>query len=363
MDPAKFFSTNFSQASARFRDEAAARGLSVKTYPHPDTGPQGEPLETLACAFGPDDADHVLVLNSGTHGTEAFIGAGVLIGVLQNAEAFKALAPRTRFVLIHIINPYGAAWGRSMNEDNVDLMKNLTYGDHVAPTDPLFEALDDLIDLKSLRGPDTVAERIARRKDFLAEHGADRIMRALKKGQSVRPKSICFNGVSASWSKRTLDAILRETLAGCSNAVFVDLHSGVGAWGEAYVMAAGDDASKARIRAWLGDIVHEIDLPMTPPALSTLAAFAPPGGFAAAIIEGGTVTFDDAFRDVMWLEMHHHIYGDPLSPEATANKAKFAAYYDPRSDAWRRIFWANIQPVLGTLAEKLEAWPAAKEHA
>lgn len=360
MDAAAYFSTSVPEASARFRAAAAARGFGVQVYPHSGHGPRKEPLETLVCQFGPDDSEHVLVLNSGTHGTEAFVGAGVLMGLLANAEDFLALAPRTRFVLIHIINPYGAAWGRYVNEDNVDLMKNLTYGDMVAPTDPLFEPFDDLIDLASLHDADAVVERAARRKDFLAAHGADRIMRALKKGQSARPNSICYNGVAATWSKRTLDAILKDVLADCGNAVFIDLHSGVGAWGEAYVMAAGDETSKARIRGWLGDTAHEIDLPMTPPALSTLSAFAPPGGFAAAIIEGGTVTFDDAFREIMWLEMYHHLYGDPLSAEALANKAKFAAYYDPRSDEWRRVFWENISAVLKTVAVNLEAWPAAK---
>ncbi len=138
MDPARFFSIDLTEATARFREAASAAGLAVETWTNPHRGPAGEALETLSCEFGPPDAANVLVLNSGVHGTEAFVGAGLMLGILSDPQGFLRNAPNTRVVMIHILNPYGAAWGRYVNEDNVDLMKNLTYGDHPAPTDPLF---------------------------------------------------------------------------------------------------------------------------------------------------------------------------------------------------------------------------------
>ena len=341
MDPARYFSDDYTEAVAKFRAAAEAQGLAAAAWPLAETGPAGERLETLSCQFGPADAANVLVLNSGTHGTEAFVGAGLLTGILADPDAFLANHPDTRVVMIHIINPYGAAWGRYVNENNVDLMKNLTYGDRLTPTDPVFIEFDDAVDLASLASPEGYEAASANRRALIEKHGQPRLMRALKRGQSVRPDSLCFNGAASSWSKRTLDSILAETLEGARRALFLDLHSGVGGWGQAYVMTAGDAASQQRVAAWLGEDAHKIDLPMDPPALSTLADNAPGVEFTAAIIEGGTVEFGPDFTRAMWLEMYHHLRGDRGSAEALENKKQFKSYYYPASDEWRRLFWTH----------------------
>ncbi len=201
---------------------------------------------------------------------------------------------------------------------------------------------------------------LGKRQALVDRIGADRLMKALKKGQSERPNSICYNGVSASWSKRTLDAILARYLDRGRQVLFLDLHSGVGGWGEAFVMTAGDEASRTRVRSWLGDRAHEVDLPMTPPVYSTLSHLAPQAEFAAAIMEGGTVDFGDTFREAMWLEMHNHLYGDRLGPEAARVRAVFKSFYYPPSDEWRRKFWVNAGEMFDVFLAGLESWNAEK---
>lgn len=150
MDPKDHFSDDLTAATAAFRTRAAARGVDVETHVHPLTGRGGEPLAMLSCQFGPPDAPNVMGLTSGVHGTEAMVGAGPRAWVIDEGERLLALSPGTRLVMIHVINPWGAAHGRNVNEDNIDLNKNITYGAHASQADPIFLEIDDAIDLKSI---------------------------------------------------------------------------------------------------------------------------------------------------------------------------------------------------------------------
>ena len=276
--------------------------------------------------------------------------------MLQDPAGFLKAAPDVRVVLIHMINPYGAAWGRYVNEDNVDLMKNLTYGDFVSPTDPLFLELDDALDFAGLTDPSAYVAAQARRAAVFEAHGAERLMHALKIGQSARPDSICFNGVRATWSKRTLDAILARRLRGARRACFLDLHSGVGAWGDAYVMTSDHAPSRARVGAWLGDLMHDSDVPMDPPTYSTLGRAAPGVEVIGATLEIGTVEFDDRFREAMAFEMHYHLHGDRDGAHAREMRRVFRGFYDPQADDWRREGWSNAQAMFGRFVRGLQAW-------
>lgn len=355
-DPAGYFSETYADAAARFRAAAARHGVAVETWTNPALGPDGERLETQVVELGDPSARNVMVINTGVHGTEALACSAVLTGLLDGDCAFLAERPDFKAVLINIINPYGAAWSRYVNEDNVDVMKNIVYVDEPTPPDPLFMAFDDGLDLPHVRD-EGAAERIGRfRRDFVAEHGLERLMASLKKGQSDRPKSLCFNGRGAVWSTRTLNEIVVRTAAQARQVLFVDVHTGVGDYGEAYVIASGDDASKARVKALLGEAAHDSDLVLPKPCYASQGELLPQAQFTAVTIEAGTVDFDDGFRECMWLEMYDHMYGDPLGPRALENQRRFRSYYYPEDPAWRGLWWRNCRAALERLADGMETW-------
>lgn len=355
-DPCDLFSDTYVEAVTKFEIAARARDIPVERWRNPHKGPSGETLETLACEIGPADAANVLVINTGTHGTEALAGSAILTGLLTEADSLLDLDGDVRAVLIHVINPYGAAWSRYVNEDNVDLMKNLHYGDAVTPPDALFMAFDDVIDLAGLHGPVDSASRLAARAAFVETCGVERLMASLKKGQSDRPRSICYNGRGATWSRRTLDRILVEKTSTARQILYLDLHTGVGDHGDAYVIVGGDARSEARVRAVLGPQAHDTDLMTELPLYSSQAALVPQAQFTAATIEAGTVEFGESFREAMWREMHHHMYGDPLSPAALEDQRRFRGFYYPLSDDWRRLWWRNCRTVLGQFVAGMRTW-------
>jgi len=80
----------------------------------------------------------MLVLISGTHGIEGFAGSACQAGILH---AGIELPPDTGLLLVHAINPYGFAWGRRVNEDNVDLNRNFVSHGGSYPANPIYDEL------------------------------------------------------------------------------------------------------------------------------------------------------------------------------------------------------------------------------
>jgi polar amino acid transport system ATP-binding protein len=105
----------------RFVAAVELSGASLTAFAHPMPGPEGEALATDVAWFGPAEASRLVVVISGTHGVEGAYGSAC-----QTAWASRMpkLPADTAVMMIHLINPWGTAWSRRVNEDNVDLNRN-----------------------------------------------------------------------------------------------------------------------------------------------------------------------------------------------------------------------------------------------
>ena len=121
--PTKYFSADYEEARKKFLDASRAAGASIESIWHPNTGPKGTPLYTDVAFMGPKHANRILMLVSGTHGIEGFAGSGIQAGLLREGIA-SHLDTDMAVVMVHAINPYGMAYLRRVNEDNVDLNRN-----------------------------------------------------------------------------------------------------------------------------------------------------------------------------------------------------------------------------------------------
>ena len=84
---------------------------------HPKaSGPRGNPLFLDSVALGPRDAAKALLVVSGSDGREICQHSAVLTALLDGAVRPPA---DSRLVLVHALNPYGAAWGRHENEGGI----------------------------------------------------------------------------------------------------------------------------------------------------------------------------------------------------------------------------------------------------
>src|SRR5208283_2584408 len=138
------FSSSYSEAREKFQEAVAAARGSAESFKHPRSGPGGEELAVDTAWFGPSDASRVLVLISGTHGVEGYCGSGAQVDWLRREE-FKVLPADTGVLMIHAINPYGFAWTRRVNEDNVDLNRNFVDHDKAYPKNEGYLAIAEAI--------------------------------------------------------------------------------------------------------------------------------------------------------------------------------------------------------------------------
>ena len=82
------------------------------------TGPRGNPLFMDCLALGPREAKKALLVIAGSDGRDICPESFLLTGLL---DANIALPKGARLVLVHALNPFGAAWGRRENEAGIAL--------------------------------------------------------------------------------------------------------------------------------------------------------------------------------------------------------------------------------------------------
>jgi len=347
---AQYFSQSYGEARQRFLDAAKAAGATVNHHVHPLTGPSGETLATDVARFGPREATRVLGIGSGTHGVEGYCGSGIQTAFMTEGFA-KDLPADTAVVFIHAINPYGFAWNRRVNEDNVDLNRNFLDHSKPHPENPGYEELADAINPPDL-SPEAMAESRAQLKAYADRHGAAAMQHALSAGQYTHADGVQFGGLEPVWSNRTLRNIIREEMGNAERVIFVDIHTGLGARGAGEMICVEPETSGAyaRMRRWWGDIVHS---PVGGASVSSDVPGSIPLCFADELkgrevtsggLEFGTVPIREvtvALQSDNWL----HQNGGAANPKAAeiGKLIRDAFYVD--ADDWKEIVTAQTRDV------------------
>ena len=124
-----YFSSDYFTARTRFRAGVQKAGGQTHSISLDSKGPANEELTIDIGWFGSENPKRVLVHESGLHGVEGFAGSAIQ---LQLVDSLPKLPEDTALVIIHVLNPYGMAWLRRFNENNVDLNRNFLQGEEYA---------------------------------------------------------------------------------------------------------------------------------------------------------------------------------------------------------------------------------------
>jgi hypothetical protein len=246
------FLTDYGAARDRFRSAAAALGWTLESHPVGGTGPGGEAL-TIDTALSPGGAPAmpVLVVSSGMHGVEGIFGSAVQARLLDLCR--DRGTPDVRVVFIHAVNPYGFAWQRRTDADNVDVNRNFLLDDEPYSGAPAsYAELDGLLNPR--RPPSRWDGFHARALLAIARHGMPALRRAVATGQYDFPRGLFFGGSQPSAPHRILADRLPAWIADAPAVVHLDLHTGLGAHGALHLLVdfPVDDALAAAFTRWLG---------------------------------------------------------------------------------------------------------------
>lgn len=347
--PAAYFTRDYHAARDAFLDAARQAGASLTTYGHPLSTAE-QPLACDVAAIGPEDANGLLMLVSGVHGVELFVGSACQTGWLLEDGA-ASLPPRTRAVLVHAINPWGARHYRRNTEDNVDLGRNFHEFDGPLPDNREYSALHEALTY----GDDAVIA------DFIATHGEMAYVNAIMRGQFDHADGFGFGGRAPVWSNTTLRRIVAEHGTGAERVAVLEYHSGLGPYGYGAIVnfQAGEDVARARrtFGGWL----------LTPNA---------PGNRGHGHKASGTTTnaYRDAFTGVeltvgvvefgtveprvslpvMLADHRLTIVGGPVA-EHEAIRAQNLACHSPHDPDWQQAVWDRSNLAIAQALRTLSA--------
>jgi hypothetical protein len=308
---------------ARFLAAAERKGAEMTSYQHPLPGPQVESLYTDVARLGPATASCLMLVVSGTHGVEGYYGSDCQIAWLDSLDE-KALPADTALLLVHLLNPWGAAHLRRVNEDNIDLNRNFIDFSQPVPANP------DYAQWHGLYHGDRAS---ADRQLALVLENADwqSVKRVVEAGQYTFADGFFFGGQQPSWSHQMMKTIIEQHLSVAKTIISFDLHTGAGAWGHPMLLSIAEqryrahDWGKAIYGEWLTllftgagrDSVTGVTATATGYLSQYLLTSLADTQILPLVVECGTYEGQDMHQRVRedhWL----HLYGDPASAAGRA---------------------------------------------
>jgi len=201
----------YDEMRARFRLAVHRAGLSIEVHPIDASGPEGQELTVDVAAFGPGDAPNALIVLSGVHGVEAPVASALQCDLVDRLDELSP-PDNLRIVLVHGVNPWGMAWWRRANENNVDLNRNWNR-DHVdPPVNEGYQLVHPLLCPDTATVP-TLEEFREQMMALVTEHGRTWMRDVISVGQFTHADGFYFGGDRTEQSTRILAHVVARHAA------------------------------------------------------------------------------------------------------------------------------------------------------
>lgn len=334
---------DYPTSRASLLTEATDHGAALSSYTHPLRGPDGEDLATDVARFGAPvgEAKAVVVLASGTHGVEGHGGWGVQQLVVSSGRLDR-LPAGLAVLVVHAVNPYGMAWSRRVDHNNVDVNRNFLNFDNPLPTNSNYDDFDGLLNPAT---PDFDPDDATWLDDFwvkFAEMGKSESFRAVSGGQYHMPAGVQFGGQAPTWSNKTLNNIWQQHLEDAAIVINLDIHTGLGNCGALTLFqSANEPDAAAAFAAESFPNVARFDRPETAEPLTVgvlgpgmEAALSAPELVMPLVVEFGTHDTSRVLKSMRadnWLHQH----GTPRSALGEQIRADTRDAFFVDDEAWR----------------------------
>ena len=347
----------YDEMRARFRLAVHRAGLTAEAHPIEARGPHGQQLTVDVAAAGPEDAANALIVLSGVHGVEAPIASTLQCDLLDRLDELSP-PDDLRVVLVHGVNPWGMAWWRRANENNVDLNRNWNRDQVDPPVNEGYQLVHPLLCPDSATLPTLDAFR-DQMMELIAERGGTWMRDVVSLGQYSHPNGFHFGGDRTEQSTRILADVVAEHAGAATRSLSVDIHTGHGQHGT-HTLLTGARVGSPNDR-WVRQRFNADEIsgrgkssPDGPRGHlgAGLADVLTNSEHRSMILEFGTRSAD---RQVVttrlenWL--HHH--GDRDTPEGVDIVMRNRRNYTPDDSEWATNALAQGRAVLD---DALRAW-------
>lgn len=351
-DPSIYFPHSYDQARRGFQLQVSrSKPIHHLQYQHPQQGPLGEPLAIDAAWYGSSKARRLLLIISGTHGLEGLLGSAIQQRLVE--QHTHKLPTDTAVVFLHMLNPWGAAHGRRQNEDNIDLNRNFVNFSHVLPKNTHYTKLHSTLSqlepfINDQRNP-ALKQHI---NNFINDYGERAYHCALFQGQYQHSDGIGFGGNSASWSNQQLHALLTTHFPNLEKLVTIDIHSGLGDFGQGLLLCSSSSCSGeySLAKRYFGNTVQAVKSDPALPydvcgdVLSAISALYPDSDNIPLALEFGTYDVQTLMQlqiDDRWV---HHNDDAPNTVRSLIKQSLWDFFY-PDSADWQQQVLAQGEHV------------------
>lgn len=350
--------SSYADARTAFLEAASAAGARIESHEHPRRGISGEALFVDVAEVGPTDAANVIVVVSGTHGVEGYLGSAIQRRHLESLDPDRDAGPT--LVFVHALNPYGFSWLRRVNEDNIDLNRNFVDWSRPRPRNDEYRELADAL-VPTSWSDDEQERTLGILMGKLQELGPDRLQQIVSGGQFDDPTGLFYGGAGPAWSHTWLREFLQRRFAGVERAAILDLHTGLGPWGHGELISSEVPSSKGleRQRAWWNEVTstHDgssVSAEISGDWLGVVNELAPATEITAVAIEYGTVDSITVLQSLR-ADAVLHAHGDPTAPAAREVRDQVRAAFLDDDPAWLETCWPRYRSVVGAATERLGA--------
>ncbi|TWT33392.1 M14 family metallopeptidase [Blastopirellula retiformator] len=336
-----WFPRDYQESRGEFLSVAEKLSGELESHTIESHGPAGESLSIDLLTLGDRDASDCLILSSGLHGLEAPLGAAIQLGWMRRQLA-SGIEPKIRVVLVHALNPYGFAHLRRGEAENIDLNRSfLRRGEERRGAPPLYEKLDALLNPESPPGGfDFFALRAAA---ILMRYGMTQVKQAIAGGQYEFPRGLFYGGKGPSETQQLLTPHWKAWLGQTQRVIHLDIHTGLGRWGELTLLsAAGNDSPwRQNVGKALGGASYnrEQENAIAYEARGDFGLWcaeqAEDVDYAYYCAEFGTYSPTRVLRALRAENQAHH-WGDPASAAFQTAKRNAAEAFCPARMAWRQ---------------------------
>jgi predicted deacylase len=237
LEATSYYSADYFSAKQRFLTASTRLGLEHSTLQIHAPSPNPDPLTIDIAVAGAAKPASALILSSGVHGVEGLFGSAVQLAFLEQMLSTWQPPSGAAVIFIHAINPFGFAWQRRFNEDNVDLNRNFLLADEqYAGSPPLAGTFRRA--LKPAKPRTRFGFWTARMVLLALRHGIRSFWETLPVGQYDYPDWLYYGGGGPTQSSRALERFLPTLLDKANEVVHLDFHTGLGRWAKCELLVS-----------------------------------------------------------------------------------------------------------------------------
>lgn len=179
----------------------------------------------------------LLVINSGTHGIEGFVGSAVQQMLM--AEFFEPdMTSEVGLLIIHGMNAWGFKNERRFSENNADLNRNFSLENSLFSTkNDGFVALYDMLTPKGELNMNSIPNKFFMLTAIkqIAQKGMPALLQAFAQGQYEFSEGIYFGGNAFEQQVAIMSTVLKEKSNPYETIFSIDLHTGFGERGKLHL--------------------------------------------------------------------------------------------------------------------------------